>query len=96
MTVTVEAGCTLAALAHRLSEAGQWLPLDPPCPEETTVGGMIAANLSGPLRASQGTVRARHLASSWRMPSRYRLSSATIAWARGTSAAERSAALGSL
>jgi glycolate oxidase FAD binding subunit len=57
MTVTVESGCTLAALAHRLAEADQWLPLDPPCPEETTVGGMIAANLSGPLRASQGTVR---------------------------------------
>ena len=57
MTVTVEAGCTLAALARTLAEAGQWLPIDPPCPEETTIGGLIAANLSGPSRASQGTVR---------------------------------------
>jgi glycolate oxidase FAD binding subunit len=57
MTVTVEAGCTIAALQDALGAAGQWLPIDPPCPEETTVGGLIAANLSGPLRASQGTVR---------------------------------------
>jgi glycolate oxidase FAD binding subunit len=57
MTVTVEPGCTLAALDRALSGAGQWLPIDPPCPDETTAGGLIAANLSGPLRASQGTVR---------------------------------------
>jgi glycolate oxidase FAD binding subunit len=57
MTVTVEAGCTLAALDRTLSGTGQWLPIDPPCPDETTAGGLIAANLSGPLRASQGTVR---------------------------------------
>ena len=57
MTVTVEAGCPLAVLADRLAGAGQWLPLDPPRPEATTVGGLVAANLSGPLRASQGTVR---------------------------------------
>ena len=55
MTVTVEAGCPLATLAQTLAAAGQWLPLDPP--GDTTVGGFIAANLSGPLRASQGTVR---------------------------------------
>jgi len=57
MTVTVEAGCSLARLAEVLAAAGQWLPLDPPRPEATTVGGLVAANLSGPLRASQGTVR---------------------------------------
>jgi len=57
MTVTVEAGCTLAALDERLRRAGQWLPLDPPAPAETTVGGLVAANLAGPLRASQGGVR---------------------------------------
>ena len=57
MTVTVEAGCSLATLADTLGAAGQWLPLDPPRFAETTVGGLIAANLSGPLRASQGTVR---------------------------------------
>jgi len=57
MTVTVETGCSLACLGAALAAAGQWLPLDPPRPEETTVGGLIAADLSGPLRASQGTVR---------------------------------------
>ena len=57
MTVTVEAGCSLAALAATLAAAGQWLPLDPPHFEQTTVGGLIATNLSGPLRASLGTVR---------------------------------------
>ncbi len=57
MTVTVEAGCSLATLQNVLAAAGQWLPLDPPRPERTTIGGLIAANLSGPLRASQGTAR---------------------------------------
>ncbi len=57
MTVTVEAGCTLAALAKTLATSGQWLPLDPPWPDATTIGGLVAANLSGPLRASQGRVR---------------------------------------
>ncbi|TMA36883.1 MAG: FAD-binding oxidoreductase, partial [Deltaproteobacteria bacterium] len=57
MTVTVETGCSLACLAAALAAAGQWLPVDPPRPEDTTVGGLIAADLSGPLRASQGTVR---------------------------------------
>jgi len=57
MTVRVQAGCSLAELAAVLFEAGQWLPLDPPCAPETTVGGLLATNLSGPLRASQGTAR---------------------------------------
>jgi glycolate oxidase FAD binding subunit len=57
MTVTVEAGCPLARLQERLAVAGQWLPLDPPHPDRTTLGGLVAANLSGPLRASQGTAR---------------------------------------
>jgi glycolate oxidase FAD binding subunit len=57
MTLTVEAGCPLRALSETLATAGQWLPLDPPRPGSTTVGGLVAANLSGPLRASQGRVR---------------------------------------
>jgi glycolate oxidase FAD binding subunit len=57
MTVTAEAGCPLPALAAALARAGQWLPLDPPRGAATTVGGLVAANLSGPLRTSQGTVR---------------------------------------
>jgi glycolate oxidase FAD binding subunit len=57
MTVTVEAGCRLRVLEETLAARGQWLPLDPPRASETTVGGLIAANLSGPLRATQGTAR---------------------------------------
>jgi glycolate oxidase FAD binding subunit len=57
MTVTVEAGLSLARLQEVLSEHGQWLPIDPPFPERVTIGGLIAANLSGPARLSQGTIR---------------------------------------
>ncbi|MBI3300579.1 MAG: FAD-binding oxidoreductase [Deltaproteobacteria bacterium] len=57
MTVTVEAGMTLAQLQGVLGEHGQWLPVDPPLPEQATIGGIIAANLSGPARLSQGTIR---------------------------------------
>jgi glycolate dehydrogenase FAD-binding subunit len=57
MTVTVEAGLTLTRLQKILGEHGQWLPIDPPLPEQATIGGVIAANLSGPMRLSQGTVR---------------------------------------
>lgn len=57
MTVTVEAGLSLASLQKALGEHGQWLPIDPPLSEQVTVGGLIAANLSGPARLSQGTIR---------------------------------------
>ncbi|MBI3795724.1 MAG: FAD-binding oxidoreductase [Deltaproteobacteria bacterium] len=57
MTVTVEAGITLARLQEVLGANGQWLPIDPPLPEQATLGGIIAANLSGPTRLSQGTIR---------------------------------------
>ena len=57
MTVRVQAGLNVATLQAALGESGQWLPLDPPLPERATVGGMIAANLTGPCRFSQGTVR---------------------------------------
>jgi glycolate oxidase FAD binding subunit len=57
LTVTVQAGCTLAALQEAVREAGQWLPLDVPDPARCTVGGMLAANLSGPRRLRYGTAR---------------------------------------
>ncbi len=57
MTVTVEAGMSLSQLQAVLGENGQWLPLDPPNPEQMTVGGLIATNLNGPSRLSQGTIR---------------------------------------
>lgn len=57
MTFTAQAGMSLAALQSATAAAGQWLPVDPPLPAATSVGGLIGANLSGPSRFSQGTVR---------------------------------------
>jgi glycolate oxidase FAD binding subunit len=57
MTVTVESGATLAALEPVLAAEGQWLPLLAPWPARTTLGGLVAADLSGLLRGGQGRVR---------------------------------------
>jgi glycolate oxidase FAD binding subunit len=57
LTVTAQAGLTLGALQAALGPRGQWLSLDPPEAERATVGGLIAANASGPRRHLYGTVR---------------------------------------
>jgi glycolate oxidase FAD binding subunit len=57
LTATAEAGITIDALQAALGSRGQWLPLDPPAPAETTLGGVLAANLSGPRRHGYGTAR---------------------------------------
>ncbi|HEY2991210.1 MAG TPA: FAD-binding oxidoreductase [Methylomirabilota bacterium] len=57
LTVTVEAGRTLEALQAALRARGQWLSLDPPDAARATVGGLIAADASGPRRHLYGTVR---------------------------------------
>ena len=57
MTLTAQAGMSLTALQAAAAAGGQWLPVDPPLPAGTSVGGLIGANLSGPSRFSQGTVR---------------------------------------
>ncbi len=57
LTVRAEAGVTVAQLDAALAATGQWLPLDPPRAETTTVGGLIAADRSGPLRLGFGTAR---------------------------------------
>ena len=57
MTVSVQAGITLRELQKILAQENQFLPLDPPSGETTTIGGILAANSSGPLRASYGTAR---------------------------------------
>jgi glycolate oxidase FAD binding subunit len=57
LTVTVEAGATLAAVNATLRTSGQWLPLDPALPAETTIGGLLATNVAGPSRQAFGTVR---------------------------------------
>ncbi len=57
MTITVQAGITMAELAKVLATENQWLPIDVPNPETATVGGAVAANLSGPRRLGHGTFR---------------------------------------
>lgn len=62
LVVTVRAGTPLAELESALAEKGQCLPFEPPrfvgaAGGRGTVGGMVAAGLSGPARASVGTVR---------------------------------------
>jgi len=57
MTVTLEPGVTLAALAAVLAPRGQFLPLDPPRPAEATVGGTVAAAATGAWRAGYGAPR---------------------------------------
>ncbi len=57
LTVTVEAGATVAAVQALLAAHGQVLALDPPLPERATVGGTLAANLAGPRRFRYGTAR---------------------------------------
>ena len=58
LVVTVRAGTPLAELEQVLAERGQCLPFEPPhFGPGATVGGMVAAGLSGPARASVGSVR---------------------------------------
>ena len=62
LVVTVRAGTPLAELEALLAEQGQCLPFEPPHfrtaeNDRATVGGMVAAGLSGPARANVGAVR---------------------------------------
>jgi len=57
LTVTVEAGCTIAELQRRLAQHGQRLALDPLWPEKATVGGVLSTNDSGVLRLRYGGLR---------------------------------------
>ena len=58
LVVTARCGTPLAELEAALAEKGQCLSFDPPhFAEGGTVGGMVAAGLSGPARATVGAVR---------------------------------------
>lgn len=61
LTLTVECGMTLAALRERLAGCGQELPLEGAHAERATVGGVLAANASGPRRRHLGGSRDRIL-----------------------------------
>ncbi|MFZ2736927.1 MAG: glycolate oxidase subunit GlcE [Burkholderiaceae bacterium] len=61
LVVTARAGTPVSELEALLAERGQCLPFEPPhfggAASPATVGGMVAAGLSGPARASVGAVR---------------------------------------
>jgi glycolate oxidase FAD binding subunit len=57
LTVSVEAGITLRELNEALSRHGQWVALDPPHADRSTIGGLLATNDSGPHRHHFGTPR---------------------------------------
>jgi glycolate oxidase FAD binding subunit len=57
MTITVEAGITIARLNQITRAEGLHLPIDVPDPERATLGGAIACNVSGPRRYGYGTFR---------------------------------------
>lgn len=58
LVVTVRAGTRLSDLREELAAQGQMLAFEPPSfGAESTIGGVIAAGLSGPRRASAGSAR---------------------------------------
>src|SRR5580658_4370603 len=57
LTVSVEAGMPFAELNSLLARNGQMIPLDGPYSDSATVGGMVAANISGARRRHYGTAR---------------------------------------
>lgn len=58
LVITALAGTPLADIEAALAEHGQYLPFEPPqFGAGGTLGGMVAAGLSGPARASVGAVR---------------------------------------
>ena len=57
LTISVEAGLPWSELTRTLAANRQMVPLDPPFAAGATVGGVIAANCSGPRRRLYGTAR---------------------------------------
>lgn len=57
LTASLEAGITLDRLRGHLEKHGQRVPLESPWGEKTTVGGILAANVSGPSRHAYGAPR---------------------------------------
>ena len=58
LVITARCGTPLVELEAALATNGQWLPFEPPVfGDGATVGGMVAAGLSGPGRQAAGAVR---------------------------------------
>ena len=50
LTATFQAGITMRQVSETLSQNGQLLAVDPPLPGRATIGGTLAAGVSGPLK----------------------------------------------
>ncbi len=50
LTATFQAGVTMRHVSETLSRHGQFLAIDPPLPGRATIGGTLAAGMSGPLK----------------------------------------------
>ena len=57
LVASVQAGVTLEAFQRQLAKVGQFLPIEAPIPSRATIGGILAANASGPQRLAHGTAR---------------------------------------
>ncbi len=59
LTLSAESGLTLSEVQQGLAKIGKgyFLPLDPPFTDKATLGGIVAANSSGPKRLLYGTAR---------------------------------------
>jgi glycolate oxidase FAD binding subunit len=57
LTISVEAGISNLELSRVLAEHRQMIPLDPPFSANATMGGIVAANVSGPRRRLYGSAR---------------------------------------
>lgn len=57
LTITCQAGMTLGHLRRTSEAVGLMVPFDPGIPDGATIGGVLAADVSGPSRISLGTPR---------------------------------------
>ena len=58
LVITVRCGTPLSEIERTLAASNQFLPFEPPAfGGDPTMGGIVAAGLSGPRRASAGAVR---------------------------------------
>jgi glycolate oxidase FAD binding subunit len=57
LTVSVQAGTTLAEVRAALASHGQFLPFDVAVPEQATIGGVLAANTASVRRFRYGAAR---------------------------------------
>ena len=57
LTATVEAGISLDELQQKLLPGGKFLPLEAPRASRATIGGILAANTTGPLEYTYGQPR---------------------------------------